>query len=61
MPVPNVVVRDVVCGANHTVSNQNVFVLGNLSFKCSFQCLDKFLVQLEFSLNKSALCVFEIL
>lgn len=26
MPVPNVVVRDVVCGANHTVSNWTVFL-----------------------------------
>lgn len=25
MPVPNVVVRDVVCGANHTVSTQSDF------------------------------------
>lgn len=43
MPVPNVVVRDVVCGANHTVSNQTVFLFGNLVFElCCFQCSDKF-------------------
>lgn len=32
MPVPNVVVRDVVCGANHTVSNQTVFLFGTFIF-----------------------------